>query len=328
VIAAVVRQADPLNAEVPLGRLADHFLTPNEGFYARNHFAVPTIDPDQWRLRVGGLVETPLELSLRELHVMPAQTLIVTLECAGNGRSFFDPPIDGEQWGLGAVSTAEWKGVPLLDVLERAGVKARSSDLVFRGGDGAFERSLRLEEARRASLLLAYEMNGEPVPRLHGGPLRLIVPGWYAVASVKWLTTIEVVDRPFAGFFQTERYVYGPSDPVTVVRVRSVISQPEDRAVVASGALLVKGMAWSGSGPVSRVEVSVDGGDWLPANLSAPQRYAWRYWERRVRIPRVGSVTIRSRATDAAGVTQPDSAGWNRLGYGNNSIQIVTVRST
>src|SRR5205823_10927197 len=193
-------------------------VMPSAHFYVRNHFQIPAVDPATWRLKVGGLVERPLELSLRDLQGMSSQTQFVTLECAGNGRSRLDPPVAGEKWGLGAVSTAEWTGVPLVDVLDRAGPKAGAVDVVLRGADGGavpgrtegirFERSLKLDEARGSEVLLAYAMNGEALPARHGYPLRVIVPGWYAVTSVKWLTEIEVIGVPFTGHFQTDAYIY------------------------------------------------------------------------------------------------------------------------
>lgn len=316
----VVRRADPLNCEVRLSRLADGQLTPNDRFYIRSHFRVPTLDPDRWRLRVHGRVKRPLDFSLGELTRMPTQTLPATLECAGNGRSLFNPPIDGEPWGLGAVSTAEWTGVPLSEILDRVGVEPTAGHLVFRSPD-SFARGLSVE----TSVLLAYAMNGKPLPASHGFPLRAIVPGWYAVAGVKWLTEIEVTDGPFDGHYQVEQYVYDRDTPVSLMRVRSLITHPEDGATVNVGELAIAGLAWSGSGPVECVEVSVNGGAWVQASLGASERYAWRRWELVTRVDRPGEVVVRSRASDAAGNVQPDRAEWNRLGYGNNSIQVVTV---
>ncbi|HSS61537.1 MAG TPA: sulfite oxidase [Candidatus Limnocylindrales bacterium] len=323
----VVRRAQPFNAEAQLATLADHVLTPNERFYVRNHFPVPRIDARRWRLTIRGLVDTPLEVSLRMLREMRSRALAVTLECAGNGRSFFRPAIEGEPWVLGAVSTARWGGVLLSALLDRAGMRAEATHLVFRGADGAYERGLSLDEARGTPVLLAYSMNGDPLPAMHGGPVRLIVPGWYGVASVKWLGSVEVTDRPFAGRYQTDRYVYAKSKPVTLMRVRSLISRPEDGAAVRAGIVNVRGLAWSGSGGVRRVEVSVEGGAWRPARLTAPKHFAWQSWRHTVRIRSGQTMTLRSCATDASGETQPEHAEWNALGYGNNSIQTVTVRA-
>jgi len=319
----VVRRADPLNCEVRLSRLVDGVVTPNDRFYIRNHFPVPAIDPERWRLRVHGLVTEPLEISLPQLTRMPAQRLRVTLECAGNGRSMFDPRIEGEPWGLGAVSTAEWTGVALSEILGRSGVDPTASHLVFRGADG-FERGLGVE----TQVLLAYEMNGRPLPSNHGYPLRAIVPGWYAVAGVKWLSEIEVANRPFAGHYQVERYIFDSGTPVTLMRIRSLITEPEDGAHIELGDLTIEGVAWSGSSPIARVDVSVGDGDWIAADLlGQPDRYAWRRWRLVTRIDRPAELELRSRASDSSGSPQPAQAEWNRLGYGNNSIQTVTVRA-
>jgi DMSO/TMAO reductase YedYZ molybdopterin-dependent catalytic subunit len=319
----VVRCADPLNYEVRLSRLAHGAVTPNDRFYVRNHFPVPAIDADRWRLRVSGQVTDSLDFSLPELRRMPAQTLTVTLECAGNGRSMFTPPIEGEPWGLGAVSTAEWTGVALSEILDRADLQPSASHLVFRGADG-FERGLGLE----TPVLLAYEMNDLPLAANHGYPLRAIVPGWYAVAGVKSLVEIEITDRPFEGHYQVERYIYDSDTPVTLMRVRSLITEPEEWATVGPGDLTIEGLAWSGSSPVALVEVSVGDGEWLAASLvGRAKRHAWRRWRLVTRIDRRGEIEIRSRATDSSGATQPAQADWNRLGYGNNSIQTVTVRA-
>lgn len=321
----VVRN-DPLNAEARLSRLSEGGVTPNERFYIRSHFPVPAIAASEWRLTVRGMVRNELSLGLDDLGKMPAREETVTLECAGNGRTSFRPKVEGEPWTLGAVSTASWKGVHLAGVLSTAGLEPRATHLVFRGAEG-FERGLSREEARQA--LLIFGMNGRPLPPDHGFPVRLIVPGWYAVASVKWLTEIEATDRPFEGHFQTDRYVYEWPDrrePVTHMKVRSLITHPEDGASVKAGRLVIRGLAWSGAAAVSRVEVSLGGGRWTEAALRGTHRHAWRQWELTAQVERPGRLTIRSRATDAGGHTQPEHAEWNRLGYGNNSIQTVVVR--
>ena len=275
---------------------------------------------------------------------MPSQTLVVTLECAGNGRSRLVPRVDGEQWELGAVSTAEWTGVPLVEVLDRAGIKAGACEVLFRGADGGeipgtpgsqrFERSLSLDDARGSDAILAWAMNGEPLPVQHGYPLRLIVPGWYAVTSVKWLTEIELIDRAFAGHFQAGSYFFEwqregevVREPVTLQRVRSVITEPRAGEELTAGDLAVRGVAWSGAAPISRVEVSIDQGPWRDARLvGARNRHSWQWWELLSSVKESGATTVRSRATDLAGRTQPEQAEWNRLGYGNNSIQGVAVQ--
>ncbi|TMP97101.1 MAG: sulfite oxidase [Verrucomicrobia bacterium] len=326
----VVHRAHPLNCETSIPALVGGVVMPNAHFYVRNHFQIPNLDATTFRLTVGGLVERPLSLSLRDLHNLRSQTLIVTLECAGNGRALFHPPIEGEKWNLGAVSTAEWTGVPLAEVLDRAGVRTGAREVLFRGADGGtldghsgpirFERSLLLDQARDADLLLAYAMNGEPLPIQHGYPVRLVVPGWYAVASVKWLTEIELIDRPFAGYYQAD-------EPVTLQQVRALITEPAPHQEARCGELAIRGVAWSGAAPIARVEVSVGDGSWQEARLvSERKRHGWQWWELLTRVQEPGVITLRARATDLAGRTQPEHAEWNRLGYGNNAIHQVTIR--
>jgi len=338
----VVRREHPLNCEAPLGALGNGAAMATEQFYRRNHFPIPDLDAATFRLSVNGLVERTLALSTAELSAMPSRTLVATLECAGNGRTWFVPAIEGERWDLGAVSTGQWSGVPLRDVLERAGVKSGAREVVFRGADGGvvagaptpirFERSLPLEVARSADVLLVHTMNGAPLTPAHGFPLRLVVPGWYAVAAVKWLTEIEVIDHALEAHYQTEKYWYewqrGTNwvrEPVTRMRVRSLITSPEADAEVRRGEIAVRGVAWSGEAPIARVEVSAGGGPWQDARLlGAQDPYGCALWEARVRLNESG--VLRARATDGAGHTQPELAEWNKLGYGNNSIHQVQVR--
>jgi DMSO/TMAO reductase YedYZ molybdopterin-dependent catalytic subunit/rhodanese-related sulfurtransferase len=342
-VGLVVHRARPLNCETSIPALIGGVVMPNARFYVRNHFETPRLDPVSWRLEVKGLVERPLRLSLRELHNMHSETLVATLECAGNGRSGFDPPADGEQWQLGAVSTAEWTGVPLAEILGRAGVRPEAVEIVFRGADQGnvgeagdpirFERSLPATDAGHPGSLLAYAMNGEPLPLEHGYPLRLIVPGWYAVASVKWLTEIEVTGSPFTGYFQAKRYVYETQrngtmarEPVRLQQVRSVITQPSAGQQITPGDLVVRGVAWSGAAPIDTVEVRIGSGPWHNARLIGQQhRHSWRWWELLTHIDSPGQTTLRARATDLAGRTQPDRPHWNRLGYGGNAVQNVPL---
>ena len=339
----VVHRTRPLNCETSIPALIGGVVMPNARFYVRNHFDTPRLDPLSWRLEVKGLVERPLRLSLRDLHSMRSETLVATLECAGNGRSAFDPPTEGEQWQLGAVSTAEWTGVPLAEILDRAGLTPAAMEIVFRGADQGstgetadpirFERSLLVSDASESSSLLAYAMNGEPLPLEHGYPLRLIVPGWYAVASVKWLTEIEATGSPFTGFFQTERYVYETErsgavtrEPVRLQQVRAVITQPSAGQQVTAGDLVVRGVAWSGAAPIDKVEVSIGSGPWHNARLIGQRhRHSWQWWELLTRIDSPGQTTLRARATDLAGRTQPERPHWNRLGYGGNAVHNVPV---
>ena len=340
----VVHRAHPLNCETSIRDLVGGVVMPNARFYVRNNFQIPNLDRATFRLTVGGLVERSLSLGARDLLNMRSQSLVVTLECAGNGRTRFDRPTEGEKWAFGAVSTAEWTGVPLVEILDRAGVSTRAREVLFRGADCGvvesgsesihFERSLQLDDARGGDVLLAYAMNGEPLPLQHGYPLRLIVPRWYAVASVKWLTEIELIDRPFAGHFQNHKYWYEwerdgqvVREPVRVQRVRSLITEPSPDAEVQPGELCIRGVAWSGAAPIARVAVSVGDSGWQDARLVGERRsYGWQWWELMTRVEQSGSLTLRARATDLADRTQPERGEWNRLGYGNNAIQEVPIR--
>ena len=339
----VVHRPHPLNAETSVTALMGGVVMPNARFYIRNHFQIPNLDASRYRLAVGGLVRQKLSLSLRDLMQMPSQTFFATLECAGNGRTNFDPPIPGEKWVFGAVSTAEWTGVPLKAVLDRAGIDSSAREVLFRGADRGtiddspgtirFERSLRLDEASECGAILAYVMNGEPLPIHHGFPLRLIVPNWYAVASVKWLTDIELIGQPFAGHFQMEKYWYelrrdgeDAREPVTRMRVRALITEPNQGSEIERGDITIRGVAWSGVAPIERVEVNA-GDAWHQANLiGEPSRQAWQRWELAAHINACGPAMLRARATDCAGRVQPEHAEWNRLGYGNNSIHEVAIR--
>jgi DMSO/TMAO reductase YedYZ molybdopterin-dependent catalytic subunit len=339
----VVHREDPLNCETSLPELIGGVVMPSAHFYVRNHFTTPVVDPERYELTVTGMVERPLRLRLRDLRSMPSQSLVATLECAGNGRDRFDPPVPGEQWHFGAASTAEWTGVPLVEILDRAGLTAGAHNAVFRGADAGlvdgatapvrFERALSVDDAFGSDALLAYAMNGEPLPLQHGRPVRLIVPGWYSVASVKWLMEIEVTDHPFDGFFQTKRYSYEwerdggvVREPVRLQRVRALIAEPCDGDSVAGEEFIVRGVAWSGAAPIDRVDVAICGGAWQPARLIGERRrHSWQWWELLTHTDARGPGTVRARATDLAGQTQPEQPEWNRLGYGGNAIQQVSI---
>ncbi|HVF99444.1 MAG TPA: sulfite oxidase [Chloroflexia bacterium] len=341
----VIVKAEPLNAETPLFALREYF-TPNENFYVRSNFSMPAVTDDAWRLRVSGAVARHVEFTLADLLSMPSRELPVTLECAGNGRTGFSPLPQGEPWGVGAVATALWRGVPLASILERAELSASAVEILFEGGDRGvpsaglgevpFARSLPLEKALHPDTLLAYEMNGAPLPRAHGGPVRLLVPGWYGMASVKWLAGITALEQPFTGFYQRERYVLdypGSSEtlPVSEMAARALITGPEQGAVVPPGSHVVAGVAWSGRGTVVSVEVSLEGGGpWRQARmLDQATPYTWRRWQFDWQPAKQGRHVLRARAVDEQGNVQPDLAPWNRLGYCNNSVQgvIVEVRA-
>lgn len=339
----VVHRAHPLNCETSIPALIGGVVMPNARFYVRNHFHIPKLDLSDWRLEVRGLVERPLSLTWRDLTNLPSQTRVVTLECAGNGRSLLNPRVNGEQWNFGAVSTAEWTGVPLIEVLDRVGVKSEGRHVIFRGADRGtveesgksiwFERSLSLDDARGSEAMLAYAMNGEALPVQHGYPLRLIVPGWYAVASVKWITEINVIDAPFQGHYQTETYYFERQcdgktirEPVSLQRVRSLITEPVADAQIDRGELTIRGVAWSGAAPIAKVEVRIDEGPWQEARLVGERkRHSWQWWELITNVDHSDAIVISARATDMASRTQPDTPEWNRLGYGNNAIQKIRV---
>jgi DMSO/TMAO reductase YedYZ molybdopterin-dependent catalytic subunit len=336
----VVLSHDPFNAETAL-RAPVPIITPNRAFFVRSHDAVPRVEG--WRLSVRGEVRRPIDLDYETLRRLPTRTLVATLECAGNGRHFMRPTPPGEPWGRGAVSTARWTGVSLNTVLELAGLGSSAIEIVFVGDDlcdvgaGArvpFARSLPIAKALDPDTLLAFGMNDAPLPLHHGHPLRLIVPGWYGVACVKWLRRIEALAQPFRGYFQSERYVIVPADrargrvePVTTMLPRSVITSPADGDVVPRGEVRVTGLAWSGAGDVVRVEVSADGGTtWAQGTFTSPaERHAWRAWSHVVKWLERGPVTLASRAFDSSGRTQPYECEWNRFGYQNNAIERVNV---
>jgi DMSO/TMAO reductase YedYZ molybdopterin-dependent catalytic subunit/glyoxylase-like metal-dependent hydrolase (beta-lactamase superfamily II) len=338
----VVHGTHPLNRELRDPSLITELITPTVGFYDRNHFPVPSIDPATWVLEVGGQVPRPGRLDLADIEALPAVRVVATLECAGNGRAMFDPPIEGEPWRLGAVSTAEWTGIPLTDVLDSVGAMS-GQHVVMRGADRGpvdevvepvrYERSISVDDVRESGALLVYAMNGESLPPSHGYPLRVVVPGWYGMASVKWLTEIEVVAAPLDAYFQTARYVYefereGVTQPVERQRVRSLITCPADGAEVAAGEVAVRGVAWSGTAPIAGVEVRVGAGPWQPAAMVGEESHRhWQWWRIVLDLAEPGTVaTVRARATDRAGNIQPERAEWNRHGYGGNAIHSVAVR--
>jgi DMSO/TMAO reductase YedYZ molybdopterin-dependent catalytic subunit len=339
--------AEPYNAETLLVNHRD-VVTPRASFYKRNHFAIPHIAADDWRLQITGNVARPAELTLDAVRALPSRTLLVTLECAGNGRAYMEREAEGEPWQYGAVSTAEWTGTPLHEALAAVGVGDGTREMLFTGADAghvaaagtslSFVRSLPLEQALHPDTLLAYAMNGEALSAEHGFPLRLIVPGWYGMAAVKWLTRIESITEPFRGFYQADRYIMAHPErgettttPLTTMLARSLVTYPAEDARLPAGEHIVRGLAWSGAATVSRVEIAIgDGTDeegaWQPAEFtSGAEHYAWRQWEYRWQAQARGPFTLRCRAFDALGNTQPVTADWNRLGYANNAIQHVRV---
>lgn len=341
----IVRSPRPEDLETPV-RLLTTWITPNDLFYVRSHFYTPSIEERAWTLRVDGEVGSALQLTLADLRALPATTQVVTLECAGNGRAFFDPPVAGVQWEKGAVGTAAWTGVRLTDVLRKADVRPSARYLWLDGADRGvgrapdFIRSLPIEKAMDPDTLLAYEMNGQPLPLPHGFPLRAIVPGWEGAYSIKWLTHIQASTRDHDGPFVQAGYRYPrrPVSPGTLVPasetvplrampVKSLITAPVDNAAVAPDAIRVAGFAWAGDTEISRVDVSIDAGrTWMEAQLGRDRaRYAWRQFEYLWRPPDAGSYLVMSRATDRRGRTQPIVSEWNPAGYVWNAIDQVRI---
>jgi DMSO/TMAO reductase YedYZ molybdopterin-dependent catalytic subunit len=341
---------EPYCAETPLPEL-DSWVTPTEKFFVRSHFAVPTVDIDSWRLVVDGEVDHPLRVSFADLMRERARTVVTTMECAGNSRSSVYPPAEGVRWRHGALGTARWTGVSLWDILAKADIRPAAIEAVFEGADHGREPSVPEEltyamsvpvvKAEHPDTILAFEMNGEPLTPSHGFPVRVIVPGWYGMASVKWVTRISLIDHSFRGYYRTRPYTFihegdDPNvlrKPVTSLQVKSVITWPAEGATVPPGRLVVRGAAWSGDVAVSRVEVAVglpndSGGEaaWRTATIVGPQTpHAWVRWEVEIELARPGYFVLRSRATDERGDTQPLRADWNFRGVANNSMHAVPL---
>ena len=330
------------NSGTPLEALW-YDLTPTGLHYLLIHFDIPAIDPAAWKLEIGGNVERPMVWSLEELKRRPSRTVRVTLECAGNGRARLQPRPLSQPWLNEAVSTASWTGTPLRGVLEEAGIGAGTVELVFTGADRGvqgeveqdYARSLPVSECARDEVLLAYDMNGRPLEPQHGAPLRLIVPGWYGMTSVKWLRSIEAVTSPFDGYQQATAYLdqrdeEDPGVPITRIRVRALMIPPgipdffSRKRFVRPGPVRLFGRAWSGTSPVARVEVGVDGG-WSDAALGEPVgEFAWRpWWVHWNAAP--GDHELSCRATDSEGNVQPTEQPWNLQGMANNLVQRVAV---
>jgi DMSO/TMAO reductase YedYZ molybdopterin-dependent catalytic subunit len=322
-----------------------HDVTPSGLHYLLTHFDVPYVPSAAgWTLDIGGLVERPLQLNLDELMRGPERTLRVTLECAGNGRAAMTPRWQAQPWHHEAVGTADWTGTPLKPLLERAGLAPSARDVVFLGADRGVDagvehnygRSLTPAQALRDDVLIAWAMNGAPLLPQHGFPLRLVVPGWYGMASVKWLSRIEAIDRPFDGFQQVRTYIYRqqadePGVPITTMRVKSLMVPPgvpdfyTRRRLLEHGPVELFGRAWSGAGvSIAKVEVAVDG-VWQQAVLdSAAGPYAWRGWRSQWHaVP--GEHELMCRATDANGDEQPLEQRYDRGGFGNNAVHKVHV---
>lgn len=340
-IQRVLITEQPYNAETPLSALLDE-LTPLELVYVRNHFEVPELDAASWSLIVDGTVKRPIAISYSELQELPAETLTVTLECAGNGRKLMNPQPKGTPWVYGAVSIVQFRGATLSNVLDMAETAADAIEVVFYGADRGevepgrneqFVRSLPLDLALNPDILLAWEMNGQRLTEHHGFPVRLVVPAWYGMASVKWLRQIILVSEAHRSFFQNEHYVYlneestEESDPVRHIRTRSLIISPADGSRLSKDDIEVRGIAWSGYGAITEVELSTDGGEhWLPTNVEgSSSRYGVQRWRLLWKPETSSRYQLLCRATDSVGNSQPESQIWNRLGYGNNGPHTITV---
>lgn len=321
-------------------------VTPVGLHYVLVHYDIPLVDPASWRLRIDGAVDRPCSFSLADLAAFPPVTVVTTMECAGNGRVHLDPRPVSQPWLLEAVGTAAWRGARLKDVLAGAGLAGDAVELVFTGADRGIEggveqdyaRSLTLDEADRDEVVLAYEVNGGPLPPQHGYPLRLVVPGWYGMTNVKWLRSITAVTEPFRGYYHEHSYRVrytddDPGTPVTRILPRSLMVPPgipeylSRRRTVPAATCPLEGRAWSGRAPVVAVDVSTDGGStWAPAELGdQPSPWAWRSWAFTWEPPGPGDYTLCSRARDEAGGEQPLEPGWNVGGYLNNAVQRVEV---
>jgi DMSO/TMAO reductase YedYZ molybdopterin-dependent catalytic subunit len=341
--------AAPENSETPLEGVRS-WVTPNRLFFVRNHFEVPALSPATWRLSVEGCAERPTTWTWDDLSELPERSVFATVECAGNGRSFLKPHVHGVQWGAGAIGHAEWTGVPLRLILLKAGLSADATEVLFEGADRgvepdhpepmSFARSLPLAKALDPDTLLATRMNGEPLEPSHGFPIRLIVPGWYGVASVKWLTHIEVRKAPFAGYFQTtkytiqqqglhglERVIVGP------MAVKSEIIRPHPGEALGVGTVRLFGVAWAGPEVVARVDVSTDGGEsWHGAELIGPRApYSWALWEYLWEVAEPGRYTLLARATSSSGQVQPSRHDPLWGGYlihhtRPNAVQVLKTR--
>jgi len=342
----IVRSEEPLNLEMPFETL-DGFITPTKLFYVRTHFPIPKIDKNKWRLRIEGEVGKSFEINFDELIKLESRKIPATLECAGNNRSFLEPKVKGVQWSLGGVGNAEWTGVPLSILLDRAGVKSTAREIILEGADRGkpedpksppgemnFARSIPMKKA--SDVLLAYKMNDVDLPAENGFPVRAIVPGWYAVASVKWLQRIIVTDKIFNGYYQTLDYSFWKRRgdnaelvPLSEMQIKAEIARPsQGETVPANSNVRVHGTGWTGDGEIMKVEISSDdGATWNEAKLLGESKpNSWRLWEFNWKTPaRAGKATLVARATDSNGRTQPIERDPDRGTYMINHLLPIEV---
>lgn len=347
-----VRVTRPFDAETPVREFTS-YLTPNHRFFVRSHFGPPfpeAVSEVHWKLRVSGLVERSQEFTLKDLRQMKTVTVTAVVQCSGNGRAFHRPKVPGVQWERGAVGNAQWIGVRLRDVLAKAGVRPEARHVQLQGADRPvvasvplFTRSIPLAKAIHQDTILAYEMNGRPLPLLHGAPLRVITPGWMADSCTKWLTEITVQAEEAKGYYMQTAYrvpvtaiqpnsgLPGTSTvPVEAMVVKSLIVSPAEGAQVGQGPVTVQGVAWSGEAPVVKVELSFNEGKmWETAWLvGEDEPYAWRQWQFVWKPKAPGPVTILCRATDAGGEVQPETSPWNPSGFLWNGWDRVSITVT
>jgi DMSO/TMAO reductase YedYZ molybdopterin-dependent catalytic subunit len=328
-VGLIIRQKDPNNLEMPFDQLGE-FITPSELFYIRSHFPIPELDPADFRLSIRGAVGNELSLSYADLRAMPSRMCVATLECAGNGRVFLTPPVPGAQWELGAVGNAEWVGVPLSVLLESARLANDVCEIVLEGADRglpkeepkppgpiSYARSIPRARAMEPDVLIAYQMNGQDLTPDHGYPLRAIVPGYYGMSSVKWLTNIAAVTRPFQGYWQTSDYAYWDDSkgipvrrPLAGMKLKSQIARPRVYERLQPGrAYIIFGAAWAGDTDVAEICISLDGGaSWVQGDFIDPiSRHAWRRWKYDWITPtRPGRYTLMARATGKDQRPQPE----------------------
>ena len=341
----IVHNDRPEDLETPLAYF-DSWITPIDAFFVRHHLPRTRIDPAGYRLTIDGMVTKRQELTLADLQKLPQHTVPATIECTGNGRSFFSPKIPGVQWGRGGIGNAEWTGPRIAELLTLAGANPSATYLEADGADSGlantpdFIRSLPIKKAYHRATILALKMNGQPLPDLHGSPARLIVPGWDGTSSVKWVVRLTAAAQAHTGFYMNPGYRYPkfalppgtPARPAELeviegMPVKSSITAPEDRSTVKLGPIAIRGFAWAGEEAIERVEVSTDGGSkWHAAELSKEKLpFAWRLFKFDWRPVQPGYYTILSRATDTAAHVQPVVAQWNPSGYLWNAIDRVGV---
>ena len=340
----IIRSLRFYDLETPVN-LLDSWITPVNLFFVRNHMSEPTeFDAETYRLKISGEVEHPLELTLAELRKMTPATVTNTLECAGNGRAFYEPHVPGVQWQRGAVGNARWTGPRLKDLLDRAGVKSTGKFVAFFGLDEPpekvpkFVRGVPIGNAMDPDTLLATQMNGAALSKHHGYPVRALAPGWIGAASCKWLADIRVLDKEYEGNFMKPGYrmpnnpvtkggdIIGDTTPITRLNVKSLITRPSDGTKVKAGRpVQLSGVAWAGDADITKVDVSTDGGQsWQPAQLGKDhEKYAWRLWQYAWKPAKAGEYMVMDRASDGTGRVQPDEPGWNPSGYLWNGIEKV-----